>query len=293
MAAGGITPTTHDKWRPTVWAKDTLDYFTKELVVADTIESYDEDVAEYGQKIEIPLFSPSGAARTLTPGTDITFDTNTEGSIVLNVDKWKYKAHQIFNMTKVQSKYNIRSKYTKDAAYTLKDGVEIDVIAWINAAITANEVSGNNAFVIPANFGGTAVGLTDAKIRRARVLLDKQNVPSTNRYLVVNPDGLGDIFGEDRYASKDFAEGPNGSIVNAGNKPVRLYGFELRVSNNIPVGQSLAYHEEVAAKAIQQDIKVTGDDNVRSGAWEQRSDIIYGGTALRQTAGIRILDNHS
>lgn len=276
----GSTTTTHSDYRPIIWAADTLDYLKKSLVVADIVERYDDEVREYGQSIKILPFSTSGAARTLTQGTDITFDSATETAINLNIDKWKYKAHQIFNMLDVQSKYSLRQKYTKDAAYVLKDSIDIDCITAIAAAVTA----GGATFSIASG----SVGIIDAKIRQARQILGEQNVIDwENVTLLVNPDGFNDILAETRYSSSDFVMDNNGKPVVSG-KVVNLYGFNVRVTTNVPAGKAYLFHKEAVALALQQDVKVTGWDNVRSGAWEQRSDVIYGVTNQRNNVAVEI-----
>jgi hypothetical protein len=277
----GSTTTTHDTYRPTIWAADTLDYLTKELVLADTVDRYDDEVKEYGQSVNILPFSTSGAARNLSQGTDITFDTATETAITLAIDKWKYKGHQIYKMLDVQSKYPLRQKYTKDAAYVLKDAIDQDVVTSLAAAVTA----GGAGFEIAA--GGTA--LTDSKIRNAMQILGEQNVTDwDNVTLAVNPDGFNDILAETRFSSSDYIMDTNGKPVVSG-RVLALYGVKVRVSNNIPAGTAYMYHKESVALAVQKDVSVTGWDNVRSGAWEQRSDVIYGLKEQRTNTAVKIL----
>ena len=276
----GSTTTTHTDYRPIVWANDTLDYLKKKLVLAERVERHDDEVKEYGQSIKILPFSTSGAARDLSQGTDVTFDTATETAITLAVDQWKYKAHQIYKMLQVQSKYALRQKYTEDAAYVLKDAIEQSVVTSILAAVTA----GGAGYVIAA--GGT--GLTDSKIRQALQILGESNVQDfENVTLAVNPDGFNDILAETRFSSSDYIMDNNGKPVVSG-RVLALYGVEVRVSNNIAAGTALLFHKQSAALALQRDVSVTGWDNVRSGAWEQRSDVIYGTKELRTNTAVKI-----
>jgi hypothetical protein len=276
----GSTTTTHSDYRPILWANDTMDYLKKRLVLAERIDRYDDEVKEYGQSIQIVPFSTSGAARNLSQGTDVTFDTATETAITLAIDKWKYKAHQIYKMLKVQSKYDLRSKYTKDAAYVLNDAIEQDIVTAILAAVTA----GGAGYSIAAG----AAALTDSKIRQAMQILGEQNVTDwENVTLAVNPDGFNDILAETRFSSSDYVMDDNGKPVVSG-RVLALYGIPVRVSNNIGSGYALMFHKESAAAAVQQDVKVTGWDNVRSGAWEQRSDVIYGVKELRSNTAVKI-----
>lgn len=276
----GSTTTTHTDYRPILWANDTLDYLKKKLVLAERVERYDDQVKEFGQSIKIVPFSTSGSARDLSQGTDVTFDTATETAITLAIDKWKYKAHQIYKMLDVQSKYNLRSKYTQDAAYVLRDAIEQDVVTSLLAAVTA----GGAGYAIAA----ASTGLTDSKIRNAMQILGEQNVTDwENVTLAVNPDGFNDLLAETRFSSSDYVMDDNGKAVVSG-RILALYGVEVRVSNNVGSGYALMFHKESAALALQQDVKVTGWDNVRSGAWEQRSDVIYGSKEVRTNTAVKI-----
>lgn len=277
----GSTTTTHTDYRPTLWAQDTLDYLQKTLVLADRVDRHDDEVSEHGQSLKIVPFSTSGSARDLSQGTDITFDTATETAITLAIDKWKYKAHQIYKMLAVQSKYELRAKYTKDAAYVLRDAIDQDVVTSLAAAVTA----GGATYSIAA--GGTA--LTDSKIRQSIQVLGESNVVDwDNVTLAVNPDGLNDIMAETRFSSFDYGAENNGKVVVNGGAPFKLYGVQVVVSNNIPALTAYMFHKESVALAIQKQISVTGWDNVRSGAWEQRSDVIYGIKELRSNTAVKI-----
>jgi hypothetical protein len=92
---------------------------------------------------------------------------------------------------------------------------------------------------------------------------------------------------ETRYSSSDFIMDNNGKPVVSGRVLV-VYGVEVRVSNNIPAGFAYMAHKDSVAVAVQKDVKVTGWDNVRSGAWEQRSDIIYGTKEQRINTAVKI-----
>jgi hypothetical protein len=276
----GSTTTTHTAYSPTIWGADTLDYLKKKLVLAERFRRYDDEVKEFGQTLNIVPFSTSGAARDLAQGTDVTFDTATETPIALAINKWKYKAHQIYKMLEVQSKYDLRSRYTQDAAYVLGDALEADIVTSLAAAVTA----GGAGFAIAA--GATA--LTDSKIRQAVQTLGENNVVDwENVTLFVNPDGFNDLMAETRYSSSDFIMDTNGKPVVSGRVLV-VYGVEVRVSNNIPAGTAYMAHKDSVAVAVQKDVKVTGWDNVRSGAWEQRSDIIYGTKEQRTNTAVKI-----
>lgn len=84
--------------------------------------------------------------------------------------------------------------------------------------------------------GATALPSTYASpvmvINKMRTLLDKQNVPSDGRWIVLGPDFKEILMDEDsRFGNSDF--GPNGSL-RSGNAPMEISGFRVYSSNNLP-----------------------------------------------------------
>ncbi len=162
----------------------------------------------------------------------------------------------------------------------LGDALEADIVTALAAAVTA----GGAGYSIAA--GATA--LTDSKIRQAIQILGEQNVVDwENTTLFVNPDGFNDLMAETRYSSSDFIMDNNGKPVVSGRVLV-VYGVEVRVSNNVPAGFAYLAHKDSVAVAVQSNVSVKGWDNVRSGAWEQRSEMIYGVKEQRTNTAVKI-----
>lgn len=295
MAAGNVTTTTHDEFRPTQWATDTLDYLKESLKISNRIDrAYDTDVREYGQAVTIEQFLDSGEARDKTDNgnEDVVFDTQADAPIVLLIDKQKYKGHNITNLVKVQSKYDLMRKYTKDIGFKLNKAIEIDSIASINAAVTA----GGAGFVTGTAASGT---FTQVEIGAAAQILMENNVDFNGEdvgdgneegvTLAVNPAGWNKIFQNERFSSSDFIDGANGKkVTTSGKVPLMLAGMTVIVSNLIPAGTALAFHSEAATLALQEDVTMWNHKNPRSLSHEVVGSVIYGTRSLRTNVAVRI-----
>lgn len=70
------------------------------------------------------------------------------------------------------------------------------IIAALDAASSSQTVA--------AAIGGSATNMNVAKIREAKLLLDKKNVPQEDRTLVIHADGLANLLSETSVTSSDF-----------------------------------------------------------------------------------------
>jgi hypothetical protein len=70
------------------------------------------------------------------------------------------------------------------------------IIAALDAASSTQSVA--------AAIGGSATNMNVAKIREAKLLLDKKNVPQEDRTLVIHADGLANLLSETSVTSSDF-----------------------------------------------------------------------------------------
>lgn len=70
------------------------------------------------------------------------------------------------------------------------------IIAALDAASSTQTVA--------AAIGGSATNMNVAKIREAKLLLDKKNVPQEDRTLVIHADGLANLLSETSVTSSDF-----------------------------------------------------------------------------------------
>jgi hypothetical protein len=100
----------------------------------------------------------------------------------------------IFNQAKVN--FDERQELVQVVANAIgrrQDQIILDALA---ASSTAN--------VVDEDEGGTDTGLNVAKLRAAKKLLDKNNVPMDNRHIIIHANSLASILGETAVTSADF-----------------------------------------------------------------------------------------
>jgi hypothetical protein len=64
--------------------------------------------------------------------------------------------------------------------------------------------SSSTSLVVTEDEGGTDTGLNVAKLRAAKRLLDKNNVPPTDRHMIIHANSLASLLGETSVTSADF-----------------------------------------------------------------------------------------
>ena len=62
----------------------------------------------------------------------------------------------------------------------------------------------SSSLTVAASIGGAGTNMNVAKIREAKLLLDKKNVPQEDRALVIHADGLANLLSETSVTSSDF-----------------------------------------------------------------------------------------
>ena len=62
----------------------------------------------------------------------------------------------------------------------------------------------SSTLTVSNDIGGTDTGLNTAKLRRAKALLDKQNVPMDGRCMLIHANSLESLLGETSVTSADF-----------------------------------------------------------------------------------------
>jgi N4-gp56 family major capsid protein len=275
---GNITKTTADKFVPEVWAADVMRHTRANLVMANLVKRYDNDVKSGGDVIHIPRLAEV-SARDKSAGTDVTFDAATENEYTITVNKHKYFAFTLEEIVKVQSRYDLREEYTSAAGYALAKAVDTDLLGLYSGL--SQSTPGNGV-------GGDGTAITDAGIIRAIELLDIANAPRDNRSFVIHPEAMADVRGLDKFTRYD-ATGSAGVQTGAQNGLVaNAYGVNVYMSTNVAevAGtpndiKNLMFHKDFAGLAMQQAPRVWAEESVDALGWKVAISEIYGLSELR------------
>lgn len=235
------TPTTGAVFIPEVWAKDIQENRRNKLIALKLIDhQFESAVLNQGDTVHITSITPLTAS-AITPGSPIVPTANTETEQTLVIDQYYGVGVEIQDMLKKQSAYELRKPYTDEIAYALANAIDTDVLAeWTNVA-TANKQT-------------AIAALTFSGIVDAHVLLDKANVPMSDRALVVNAYGLGDLRKLAEFTMYEKT-GKVGLVTEDFGLVGQIYGAPVYMTNAIPVSggsaKNMLIHKSAFAAAVQ------------------------------------------
>lgn len=258
-----VTPTTAAKYIAEVWTKQIEKPFYKELYFKDLVKRRDSLVSAGGNKINVPFLSTYDA-RDKTAGTAVTYDANTETEIEISINKHKYLAFVIEDITALQANYNLQELYRGAAAEAVARAIDTD-LASLHASAGTNIA------------GGATVD--DADILAAVYALDSVNTPQTGRSGIVGAKVMNDLRGIDKYTAYDQT-GKTGLAASGKGLVASVYNFDIYMSNNIVDDttntHSLFFHKDAMSLALQQKPKYKMEDSVDELGLKMALHTVYG-----------------
>lgn len=179
---------------PTVWSSNMNAKFYAATTFGDIANtSWEGEVSSMGDKVIINNI-PTLTVSDYTAGTSLTYEAPTPDTLELLIDKGKYFAFQVNDVLEYQAKPNLMSMFSTDAGNQLK--IKVDTDCWLgvySGAAAANIGATAGAITGGFNMGTDAapVTLTSGNIlsfiTQMSTILDEQNVPETDRWLVLTP----------------------------------------------------------------------------------------------------------
>ena len=147
-----------------------------------------------GSTVKFPKVG-RGVATPRVPQTDVTPLNVGFSQVTLTLADWNAAEYSdIFSQAKVN--FDERQELVQVVATAMgrrQDQMILDALAGSSTSLTvANSV------------GGTTTNLNVAKLREAKRLLDKGNVPMDGRHIIVHANGLSSLLSETAVTSSDF-----------------------------------------------------------------------------------------
>jgi hypothetical protein len=283
LGTNQMTVTTGNVFRPDIWSKEITRAFETNLVLADKVSRFDQDVQGRGKSVLIPNLSNLSAVDKIANST-VTLQSPTETTVTLNMDQHKHVAFLVEDILATQSSYNLLSEYTQKAGYALKKAVDTSI---------ANLATG-----FSQNSGTYNTTITTAAVLGAVQALDDADVPQNDRVWVLKPHAVADlrtIADYTRYDGTGYAGGtqkgtigggsvrPNGLVGELYNAPVYMTTNVYQTGNNI---SNLYMHKEALALAMQKNVRVQSQNRIDYLGELVVADCIYGVIERRDTAGV-------
>lgn len=186
------------------------------------------------------------------------------------VDKMDLDQHKAV-LVALKERANIQSIVNQIGEVQIRSGQAIvDAIeAAIYGALAATSASAPDHRLVFDTSG--VIALSD--ISNAAYLLDVQNVPQDERFLVINPKqkkqirNLGDFTDASKYGSN--------SVLMTGELG-EIFGFKVLSTNAVTADRAVAYHRSHVVFAMQQELNFKMQDDLGQVATKLLTTALYG-----------------
>jgi len=232
------TPVLSGTYVPEIFTGKLLVKFYKACVIAAISNTdYEGEIKAMGDTVHIRTI-PDVSIRDYLKGQTLTYDWLTPDKVDLLINLGKYYGVNINDIDKLQSDIPFQEKWTEDAAEQMKIAIDTSILATAYVGAHAKN-KGSNAGLVSSNIdlgsAGTPVTLTKAnildKIVEVGQVLTEQNVPSTDRWLVIP------AWSKTRMLTSDLR---NATIMGDGKSALRngrigeIDNFTIYESNSLP-----------------------------------------------------------
>lgn len=276
-----IGATAASVFRPNVWSSEVLMFVKSNLVLLPLIKHYDADVQNEGQTLEIPNVSAI-SANLKSQNTVVTLNYNTETKTTITLNKHYESSFLVEDLVKVQSKYDLRSDYTKAAAYAIAEKVDSSIATDMTTVWkTASQA-----------YGAYGTALNDNLILTVNRYLSENKAPRTDRSIVVHPKGEAEMLAIDKYVRYDSLGQPADENPTKTGKIGQIYGCEVFMSQNLVYLDTatdeynhLMFHKEAWAVAMQMKPRTQAQYKQEYLGWLVTVDVLYGHGSLRSNFG--------
>lgn len=241
--AYGITPAAGygnlGAYTPTLFAMEVLEKFYISTVfgaIANT--KYEGIITKQGDKVVIRT-RPDVIIKDYIKGQKLDYDSPEPAEVELIIDKAKYYALNIDDIDKIQNDISAMEQWSLDAGFQLAIAIDRQILNGMYASASSSNV-GATAGKISGGFnlgatGGSAVQITKTNILDyivdAETVLNEQNIPVDNRYIIMPAYFYGLLEKSDLRSALFTGDSSNKVLRNglAG----RIANFDIYVSNNI------------------------------------------------------------
>jgi N4-gp56 family major capsid protein len=312
-ATGGfVDNTSAATFIPELWSDEIRAAFKQNLTMANLVKKMPMK-GKKGDTVRIPA-PIRGDAHAKVENTAVTVQNNTEGQVVVEIDRHYEFSRLIEDITEVQALDTLRQFYTDDAGYGLARQMDTDLFTlgtglgngtydatpvpadWVHSKCFFNDAA-NGKTLFAEDTVVNADTFDDAFLRGCIQELDDEDVPMDSRYLVVPPALKNTMLGIDRFNSRDFSNTQGVASGQFGE----VYGIPVYVSTNCPVIETAAqgaagltvdargaflFHRDAFILAEQMDIRSQIQDKLEWLGTLYVADCLYGIKNFRPEAGI-------
>jgi hypothetical protein len=252
---------------PAVWSSKLNVKFYANTTFGDVSNTnWEGDIKNMGDKVIINNI-PTISINAYTVGQSLTYEVPTPNTIELQIDKGFYFGVNVSDVLEYQAQPNLMDMFTTDASNQMKIKVDTDCFlgtfsdaAAANVGATAGALSGQY------NMGTDAAPLDYAASSNAPLILntivsmgnilDEQNVPESDRFVVLTPYERQLLMQSP--LAQAYVTGDSQSILRNG-KIGRIDRFDIYVSNLLPkAAANQNYTGGADAGKIKRHVMIAG-----------------------------------
>jgi hypothetical protein len=233
-ASAGYGNLPNGAFTPVIYSQKVQKFFRKMSVAEDiTNTEYFGEVANMGDTVKI-IKEPTITVADYARGQTIIPQDLVDDELTLTVDQAKYFAFKVDDIEDKQAHINWETMAVSSAAYGLKDDFDQVILEYMRTQVDSGNTLGSVS-------SGQSVGFSAGQmsplsvLNRLNRLLDEDNVPSDNRWVVASPQFWEQMSDENSKLIEVQVTGDAESALRNGritDKPIR--GFTCYKSNNIP-----------------------------------------------------------
>lgn len=214
---------------PEIWSARLLYALDNAHVATNLVNrNYEGVIANQGDTVHINSIG-AVTVKDYTRNSNIADpEILTTADQTLDIDQAKYFNFQVDDVDKAQISGEIIDTAMGRSAYALADVSDAFLLKTIaNGAASANKIGAK------ATLNALTASNVYENIVKMRTLLDKANVPTTGRTIVVPPEVYALLLLDDRFAKSGSDSGQN-ALLNG--MVGRVAGFDVFMSNNCVSG---------------------------------------------------------
>jgi len=299
LGTNHVTKTTADKFIPEIWSDEIIAAYKKQLVAANLFSKMSFK-GKKGDTLHIPK-PTRGSASLKAASTQVNLIAVEEGETTVSINKHYEYSRLIEDIVEVQALSSLRKFYTDDAGYALAKQVDTDLI---QLGRSANSGDGTAAYTgaflggdgTTAYVDGTTAGtaITDAAIRRSIQRLDDQDVPMTDRFLIVPPSARNSLMGIARFTEQAFVGEVGGGNTIRNGQIGDIYGVKVFVTTNADTPTTttnriaLLAHKDAFVLAEQMGVRSQTQYKQEYLGTLFTSDMLYGVAELRDGSAVAL-----
>ena len=232
------------RWIPELYSGIWVEqYFEEALVTQISTTKYNGEIKGQGDSVVIPV-EPTVTTRAYTIGEDMVTETPASDEVVLTVSSGIYTNVTVPDIYAYQSHLDLMKMFARVSAASIADDIDTACFEYVpincdshNTGATAGKVSGSYSL----GTDSTSINITSSNalqyVLQASAVLDEQNIPRDNRWIVIPPVMAYMLKDNDKLGSAAVMGG-NESTMRANERALKfdLDGMKIYVSNNLMTG---------------------------------------------------------